>query len=323
LSPVDAAVATKRKHDVVVIGGANTDYLIRGGRLPRPGETVDGEEFLTAGGGKGANQGVAAARLGARVAFIACVGNDERGEQLQKVLRSEQIDIDHLYRHPRSPTGVALVMVDKSGEKQILAAAGANHKLSPSHIARVASVIEQARVLLMQFEVPMPTVLKAAKIAQAAGVRIVLDPAPAAKAPDALLSLVDVIRPNAIEAKALTGIEVNDLKSARRAATELFARGVRAVAIQAGHQGDLIIWPGGHRLMPRLKVKTVDATGAGDAFAAGLAVALAEGRSYADAGAFANAAAAQATTRFGAMPAMPRRHQVLALMKRAGTSNPR
>jgi ribokinase len=171
-------------------------------------------------------------------------------------------------------------------------------------------------VLLMQFEVPMPAVKTAAKIAHAAGVRIVLDPAPPAKAPAALLRLIDVIRPNSSEAKALTGVEVGDCKSARRAARKLFSYGIKVAAIQAGDQGDLIIWPGGDQLLPRLKVKTVDATGAGDAFAAGLAVALAEGRSYPDAGAFANAAAALATTKFGAMPAMPRRREVLTLMKR-------
>ena len=298
----------------MVVGGANTDFLVRGGQLPKPGETVDGEEFMTAGGGKGANQAVAAARLGARVAFIACLGQDSRGDELEKLLRIEHLDTKHIYRDRIAPTGAALVMVDDSGEKQILCAPGANHKLSPSRIRSAASVIRSARVLLMQFEVPMPTVLTAAKIAHAAGVRIVLDPAPAAKAPASLLRLIDVIRPNSSEAKALTGIEVTDLKSARRAAQKLFEHGMKAVAIQAGKAGDLIVWHGGERLLPRLKVKTVDATGAGDAFAAGFSVALAQGRSYAQAGAFANAAAALATTKMGAMPAMPYRRHVLALL---------
>lgn len=302
-----------RKWDVVVVGGANTDYLVRGDKLPQPGETVDGEEFLSAGGGKGANQAVAAARLGARVAFIACLGDDERGDELEKLLRAEGVNTKHVHRDRKAPTGVALVMVDKSGEKQISCAPGANHKLSPSRIRAAASLIKQAKVLLTQFEVPMPTVLAAAKIAHAAGVRIVLDPAPPAKARAALLKLVDIIRPNSNEAKALTGFEVKDVKSARRAAQRLFKYGIQAAAIQAGNVGDLIVWGGGERLVPRLKVKTVDATGAGDAFAAGFAVALAEGRAYAAASAFANAAAALATTKFGAMPAMPRRGEVLRL----------
>jgi ribokinase len=303
------------KYDVVVVGGANTDFLVRGGRLPRPGETVDGEEFMIAGGGKGANQAVAAARLGARVAFIACLGPDSRGDELVKLLRKEGLDCKHVSRDSNAPTGTALIMVDDSGEKQIMCAPGANHKLTPSRIHSAASVIRNTRVLLIQFEVPMATVLTAAKIAHAAGVRIVLDPAPPAKAPANLLELIEVIRPNASEAETLTGVKVTDAKSARRAAQKLFARGVKAVALQAGERGDLMVWSGGEKLLPRLKVKTVDATGAGDAFAAGFSVALAEGRSYREAAAFANAAAALATTKVGAMPAMPRRREVLSLLR--------
>ena len=302
------------KYDVVVIGGANTDYLVRGARLPQPGETVAGQEFLIAGGGKGANQAVAAARLGARVAFVACLGQDTRGDELEKLLRAERIDTSRTCRDSSVPTGAALVMVDKSGEKQILCAPGANHELTVSRMRSAASVIKQARVLLVQFEVPMSTVLAAARIAHGAGVRIVLDPAPATKPPAALLKLIDVIRPNSSEAEALTGIKVADVKSARQAARKLLERGVKTAAIQAGSAGDLIVWRDGECKVPRLKVETVDATGAGDAFAAGFSVALAEGRSYAEAGAFANAAAALATTKIGAMPAMPRRRDVLSLM---------
>ena len=303
------------KYDVVVVGGANTDFLIRGGSLPKPGDTMDGEEFIIAGGGKGANQAVAAARLGARVVFIVCLGRDSRGNELEKLLRAEQLDCKHLHRDPAIPTGAALIMVDDSGEKQIMCAPGANHKLTPSCIRSAASVIRHARVLLIQFEVPMASVLAAAQIAHAAGVRIVLDPAPPAKAPANLLKLIEVIRPNASEAEALTGVKVTEAKSARRAAQKLFARGVKAVALQAGNEGDLIIWSGGEKLLPRLKVKTVDATGAGDAFAAGFAVALSEGRSYPEAAAFANATAALATTKVGAMPSMPNRRDVLNLLR--------
>lgn len=302
------------KYDVVVLGGANTDYLVRGKRLPKPGETVNGHEFLIAGGGKGANQAVAAARLGARVAFVGCLGRDARGNDLEALLRAEGINTERLCRDPKAPTGAALVMVEASGEKQIFCAPGANHKVTASQMRSAASLIRQTRVLLMQFEIPMSTVLAAAKIAHGAGVRIVLDPAPAAKPPAALLKLIDVIRPNSSEAQALTGVPVDDLQSARRAAKKLLEHGLRAVAIQAGTAGDLIVWHDGERRVPRLKVKTVDATGAGDAFAAGFSVALAEGRSYAEAGAFANAAAALATTKIGAMPAMPRRDEVRRLL---------
>src|SRR5688572_19266577 len=163
-----------RKWDVVVVGGANTDYLVRGDTLPQPGETADGHEFLTAGGGKGANQAVAAARLGARVAFVGCVGKDDRGDELLKLLRAEGINTKHVYRHPKAQTGVALIMVDKAGEKQILTAPGANHEVRATRIRSAASVIKQARVLLTQFELPMRAVLEAARIAHAAGTRIVL-----------------------------------------------------------------------------------------------------------------------------------------------------
>ena len=302
------------KYDVVVLGGANTDYLVRGRRLPEPGETVDGEEFMCAGGGKGANQTVAAARLGGRVAFIACVGRDARGDELEKLLRREGLDTKHVFRDTNTPTGAALVMVDASGEKKIFCAPGANHKLTPHRIRPAQSVIRQSRVLLMQFEVPMATVIAGAKIAHGAGVRIVLDPAPAAVAPATLLKLIDVIRPNSSEAKAMTGIEVKDVNSARRAAKKLLARGVKAVAVQAGDAGDLIVWGDGECLLPPMKVKTIDATGAGDAFAAGFSVALAEGRSYREAAVFANASAALATTKMGAMPAMPRRREVERLL---------
>ncbi|HTD86438.1 MAG TPA: ribokinase [Candidatus Binatia bacterium] len=315
-----ARAPRRAAHDVIVIGGVNTDYLIRGGRLPKPGETVNGKEFMIAGGGKGANQAVAAARLGARVAFIACLGQDARGDELEKLLRAERLET-RLFRDGTTPSGAALIMVDDCGEKQIDCAPGANHKLTPAHIRSAASLIRNARVLLMQFEVPKPTVLAAAKIADAAGVRIVLDPAPPVKAPNSLLRLVDVIRPNASEAKQLTGIEVTNVKSARRAAQEFFAYGLKAVAIQAGDAGDLIVWRHGERLLPRMKVKTVDATGAGDAFAAGFSVALAEGRSYAEAAVFANAAAALATTKMGAMPAMPRRREVQRLLSSADVSH--
>jgi len=308
------------RYDVVVVGGANTDFLVRGGRLPRPGETVDGKEFMNAGGGKGANQAVATARLGARVAFIACLGRDARGDQLEKLLRTEGLDTQHVHRDTATPTGAALIMVDDCGEKQIHCAPGANHKLTPAHIRSAALLIRSALVLLIQFEVPMQSVLTAAKIAHAAGVRIVLDPAPAAKAPPSLLRLVDVIRPNASEAKQLTGVQITDLKSARRAAQKLFALGVKAVAVEAGHAGDLVIWRDGERLVRRMKVKSIDATGAGDAFAAGFSVALAKGRSYAEAALFANAAAALATTKMGAMPAMPRRHEVQRLLASARAS---
>ena len=294
------------------------DYLIRGKALPRPGDTVDGSEFLRAGGGKGANQAVAAARLGARVAFVGRVGRDRQGDELLDLLKREGIDVRFTVRDPRASTGVALVMVDRSGEKQIMVAPGANHRLSPREVTAAKILISGARVLLTQFEIPMRSVSAAVRLAHSGGAKVVLDPAPPAAAPRDLLKRVTVIRPNSAEAQALTGIEVGSPPSARKAARKLLELGVEAVATQAGEGGDLLVWGEGEACFPRLPVKAIDATGAGDAFAAGLAVALSEGRSWYEAGAFANAAAALATTKFGAQPAMPRRTDVLRLMRRHG-----
>jgi len=306
----------RMQFDVVVLGGINVDYLVRGETLPRPGDTVDGSEFLRAGGGKGANQAVAAARLGACVAFIGRVGRDRHGDELLDLLRREGIDVRFTTRDPHGTTGVALVMIDSSGEKQIMVAPGANHRLSPREVSAAKGLITRAKVLLTQFEIPMRSVMTAVRLAHSARTKVVLDPAPPAAAPRDLLKRVTVIRPNSSEAQALTGLKVNNGSSARKAARKLLSLGVGAVATQAGDAGDLLVWPDGEACFPRLPVKAIDATGAGDAFAAGLAVALSEGRSWREAGAFANAAASLATTKFGAQPAMPRREDVLRLMRR-------
>lgn len=314
-SVVPTGMPKGKTYDVVVVGGINTDYLVKGPQLPGPGETRDGEDFLEAPGGKGANQAVAAARLGARVAFIGCVGKDVRGTALLRGLKAEKIHIQAACTKPGVPTGVALIMVGAGGEKQIFVAPGANHELLPRDIERARNVLCSAKVLLLQFEIPIQSTLAAAKLAKAAGACIVLDPAPPSKPPRELLALVDVIRPNASEMEALTGIKVKDAPSARRAAKKLFSHGTKLVATEAGEQGDLLLWEGGEKSLPRLKVKSVDATGAGDAFAAGLAVALAEGKSFEEAGRWANAAGALATTRFGAQPAMPRRREVEKILR--------
>jgi len=306
-----------KKYDVVVVGGANTDFVIKGAKLPEPGETVDGDSFLEASGGKGANQAIACARLGAHVAFVGSVGCDARGDQVVRDLRKENINLSHMARDGRVPTGVALIMVDAHAEKQILVAPGANHCFSVADVQRASSLLQATKVLLMQYEVPLAPLIRAAQIAHQAGVQIVVDPAPARPTPKQLLRLIDVIRPNSSEAKTLTGLKITNAATARRAARKLFAFGLRAVALPLGDRGDLIIWRDGEKWLPRLKVKAVDATGAGDAFAAGLAVALAEGLGYAEAGLLANAAAALTTTKLGAQAALPKRSEVIRLLKRS------
>jgi len=307
---------------IVVIGGANTDFLIRAARLPQPGETITGEEFDHAvAGGKGANQAVAAARLGARVTFVGRVGADERGRALLRQLKGEGIDVRHVVKDRRAPTGVAMISVDATGEKQILVAPGANARLTAADIRRAAPVITRAAMVILQFEVPMKANLAAARIAHRAGVPILLDPAPAANPPKELLRCVTILRANEHEAEALTGVRVKDRRTAQKAATRLLELGPRAAIISAG-EGNLAVWStnGGPETLwlPRLSVKALDATGAGDAFAAALAVALAEGRPMSAAAPFANAAAALATTKVGAQEALPHRPAVLALLRRLG-----
>lgn len=310
-----------KKCRVVVVGGANTDYLVRAPRLPKSGETVQGEQFEPAGaGGKGANQAVAAARLGAQVLFIGRVGADERGRVLLQQLAHEGVDVRHVAKDRREPTGVALISVDAAGEKQIIVAPGANLRLSASDVRRAAKVIRAADILVLQFEVPMSANLAAARIAHRAGVPIVLDPAPAAEPPKELLKLMSVIRPNEHEAEALTNVKVTNRKTARLAAECLLDLGLVGTVVAAG-KGNLAVFRGANGRceevwLPRLPVKVVDATGAGDAFAAALSVALAERQSFADAAKFGNAAAALATTKVGAQPALPARSAVAALLRR-------
>jgi ribokinase len=310
---------------IVVVGGANTDYLVRGDRLPQPGETVQGGEFEPAdAGGKGANQAVAAARLGARVAFIGRVGVDDRGRILLQRLEAEGVEVRHVVKDRRASTGVALIHVGAEGEKQILVAPGANLRLTTADVRRASGTIQCANVLVLQFEVPMKATLAAARIAHRARVPIVLDPAPAAKPPGELLRLVHVIRPNEHEAEELTGVKVRNRATARRAAERLIELGPRAAIVAGGSGGNLLVWRNDtgnldEIWLPKLPVKTIDATGAGDAFAAGIAVALSEKRSFPEAAVFANAAGALATTKIGAQPAMPTRKAVEALLRRTGS----
>jgi ribokinase len=309
-------MARRTACDLVVVGGGNWDYLVRGPRLPGPGQTAEGDELHEAAGGKGANQAVAAARLGSRVALIARVGADARGDALLARLADERVDTSNVVRDPEAPTGVALILIDRAGEKQILTAPGANRRLTPRDVRAAEATISAARLVLVQLEVPLESVSEAARLAREAGLRVVLDPAPPVALPDELLGLVEVIRPNASEAEALTGVRVRSRADARRAASILLRRGVGAVAVPAGRRGNLLVWPGGERWLPHLPVESVDATGAGDAFAAALSVKLSEGASFAEAGPFASAAAALATTALGAQAGLPRRGEVEALLAR-------
>ena len=300
----------KSTRKIVVIGSTNTDMVITGKRLPAPGETVSGGTFMMSPGGKGANQAVAVARLAAHrnaCTFIAKVGNDLFGEDTAIRMKQEGI-VAHLVRDSEEASGTALILVDGKGQNMISVALGANGTLSPDDIAPYRAEIESADMLVMQLEVPLETVVWAAKTAHAAGVPFILNPAPARALPRALYPLIDWITPNETEAEILTGVKVTDAASAARATETLRRRGVGHVIITLGAKG---CWCGDcAKLFPCRKVKAIDCVAAGDTFNGAFAVALAEGRRATDAIAFAQAASAIAVTRRGAQPSIPRRDEL-------------
>ncbi len=305
-----------QRFDVVVLGGINSDFIIRGPMLPKPGQSVLGEALYLGAGGKGANQAVAAARLGARVALIGAVGADARGKELLDKLEGEGVDTSHVFKKARAQTGAAVITVDAKGEKQISAALGANLSLTVGDIRKASGILTATKVLLTQFESPVPCIIAAARLAKKNGARVVLDPAPARQLPAQLARLLTLIRPNADEAQVLTGIAVRNRPRALAAARDLLARGIEIVALEAGDEGDLLVTRDEELLLPRLKVKSIDATGAGDAFVAGIAVGIAEDLSLREMGRLANTTAALATTKLGAQEGLPTRRQVTALLKK-------
>lgn len=305
---------------IVVVGSSNTDMVVKTPHIPAPGETVLGGEFLMAAGGKGANQAVAAARLGAEVTFVARVGRDVFGEQAQAGFRREGLDTRYVVTDPQAASGVALIFVDAGGENSIAVAPGANARLSPDDARRAREAIEAADVLLLQSEIPPETVLAAAETAHRAGVRVILNPAPAPPQPlpADLLACVDVLTPNESEASLLTGTQVVDTDDAEQAARRLLEQGVGAVIVTLGARGALVVTPAGQQLVPSFPVDVVDTTAAGDAFNGGLAVALAGKKSLEEAVRFASACGALATTRMGAQPSLPTAGEVEAFLVERG-----
>jgi ribokinase len=300
----------------VVVGSSNTDMIIRLGRIPRAGETVLGGEFLTAAGGKGANQAVGAARAGGQVTLIARVGRDAFGDEALAGLRRDGVDVRHVVRDSAAPSGVALIFVAQDGENSIAVASGANAKLSPADIRRSAAAIRSAAILVMQLETPPATVQAAADMAARCGVRVIVNPAPARPLPDTLLKRVSILTPNETEAELLTGIKVSSAAAAAKACANLRSRGVRTVILTLGRRGAFLADVDGQRHIAGFTVKAVDTTAAGDVFNGALAVALAERRPLHEAVRFANAAAALSVTRLGAQPSAPQRREVDQFLKR-------
>jgi ribokinase len=296
--------------NIVVIGSSNTDMVVQAPHIPRPGETVLGGQFTMAAGGKGANQAVAAARAGGTVTFIARVGDDLFGRQAIDGFKRDAINVEFVSRDRNAPSGVALIIVSAEGANSIAVAPGANGKLTPADVKAAEKVIKAADVVILQLETPLDTVAAAVEIASAAGVSVILNPAPAQPLPDDLLRRVAILTPNESEAQLLTGIEVNGREGARRAAEALITKGVRTVLITLGAEGSLIASAGNSEVVPAFRVKAVDTTAAGDVFNGSLAVALAEKKPFPDAVRFANAAAAISVTRLGAQPSAPHRNEI-------------
>ena len=300
---------------VLVVGSANVDFTVAVARLPREGETVTNGTLLVNHGGKGANQAVAARRLGAEVRVVASVGDDASGRGVREALVREGVGADGVVATSAAATGTALILVDASGRNQIAVAPGANRSLTPAHVVGRSQDFEWARVVMCQLEVPRETTVAALTEARRHGVTTILNPAPIPDEPLDVWRLVDYLTPNAGEAERLTGIAVRDRDSATAAAETLLARGVGVVIVTLGEGGALACAAGRSAFVPAFSVNAVDTTGAGDAFNAGLAVGLAEGRALDDTLRLASAAAALSCTRRGAQDSLPIRAEVERLLR--------
>lgn len=308
----------KTAGNLVVLGSINADHILNLETFPTPGETVTGNQYQVAFGGKGANQAVAAGRSGAKIAFIACTGDDDTGERVRKQLASDNIDIAPVSVVERESTGVALIFVNAEGENVIGIHAGANAALTLERVEAQRDMIASAEALLMQLESPVESVLAAAKIAHENHTTVVLNPAPARVLSDELLALVDIITPNETEAEKLTEIRVENDEDAAHAAQALHNKGISTVIITLGSRGVWASVNGEGRRVPGFKVKAIDTIAAGDTFNGALVTALLEGSSLDSAIRFAHAAAAIAVTRKGAQPSVPWRKEIDEFLSQQG-----
>ncbi len=298
--------------DILVIGSLNADLVVRAPRFPAPGETIQGEDLVIFPGGKGANQAVAAARLGAKVAMVGRVGKDSFGTTLIDNLKNNKVDVRHILRDDSTPTGTAVIVLDSHGQNTIVVLPGANGKVNSTDIEPEAFM--DSPILLAQFEIPLETVIYSANLAREKKLRILLNPAPARTLPDELLMTVDYIVPNETELGLLTGKPVNNLGSIEEACRSLISRGAQNTIVTLGANGALIVNKNRAKHIPAYEVKVVDTTAAGDAFVGGLAVGLLNGKSLEDAVQYACACGALAVTKFGAQPSLPTTEDIEKLL---------
>ena len=302
-----------RAKKIVVVGSCNTDMVIKADRLPVPGETILGGTFFMNPGGKGANQAVAAARMGGNVTLISKTGNDVFGKQSVMLYTAENIKTDYIFSDPKHPSGVALITVDAQGENCIVVASGANASLSPSDIDKASAEIESSDLILMQLEIPIETVEYVAEKAQKKDIKVILNPAPARALSDNLLKNLYIIIPNKSEAEILSGIKVTDIESAKIAANIISSKGVNIVVITLGSQGALIKEYDDFLFVDALKVEALDTTAAGDTFCGAVCVGLSEGKSILESVKLAARAAAITVTRMGAQSSIPYRSELSSL----------
>ncbi|WP_461602843.1 ribokinase [Aeromonas rivipollensis] len=295
---------------LVVLGSVNADHVLRVPHFPRPGETLTGHSYQVVPGGKGANQAVAAARLGAAVSFIARIGDDAIGQQMKTGFANDGIDVSAVELDDKLPTGIAIIYVSDEGENSIGLSTEANGALDTAMVKRHESLIAGAHTLLLQLEVPLESVFEAAKLARSHGTRVVLNPAPAQPLSADLLALVDLITPNQTEAELLTGVKVSDEASAAEAAARFHQMGIADVMITLGSQGVYCSNAEQQALIPGFRVEAVDTTAAGDTFNGALLAAELAGADFHSAVRFAHGAAALSVTRFGAQSSIPGKQEV-------------